>query len=132
MSAVKPKFTDTQSAELEADKASGRALSAALPLPDVPVVLLAGTKKDPEFPGNPQEQDLKLEKISCSPRSLSKHVLVPESRHSIQDDAPALVIQAIREVASDQDRGVPQSTPLACSLVCPHAGPYLAFEAWPS
>ncbi len=30
------------------------------PLPAVPVVLLTGTKKNPDFPGNPIEQDLKL------------------------------------------------------------------------
>jgi pimeloyl-ACP methyl ester carboxylesterase len=30
----------------------------------------------------------------------SKHVLVPNSRHYIQNDAPALVVEAIRDVAS--------------------------------
>jgi len=96
-----PKFTDTQKAELEAYKTSGKDLADALPMPEVPIILLTGTKKNPEFPGNPLEQDLKLELhnelLAKIPQS--KHVLVPNSRHYIQNDAPALVIEAIRDVA---------------------------------
>jgi pimeloyl-ACP methyl ester carboxylesterase len=96
-----PKFTDTQKAELEDYKTSGKDLADALPMPEVPIILLTGTKKNPEFPGNPLEQDLKLELhnelLAKIPQS--KHVLVPNSRHYIQNDAPELVIEAIRDVA---------------------------------
>ena len=64
-----PKFTPTQKAELEAYKTSGKDLADALPMPEVPIILLTGTKKNPEFPGNPLEQDLKLElHMSCLQR----------------------------------------------------------------
>jgi pimeloyl-ACP methyl ester carboxylesterase len=89
-----------QAAELRATKASGKALAAALPLPKVPIVLLTGTQKDPSFPGNPLEQDIKLEIQNQLLAQLpgSRHFLVPESRHYIQDDAPQLVIDAVQDV----------------------------------
>ena len=97
---VMPAFSPTQTAELEATKASGKTLAAALPLPKVPVVLLTGTLKDPDFPGNPLEQDIKLELQNQLLEQLpgARHVLVPQSRHYIQDDAPNLVIDAVHEV----------------------------------
>ena len=92
-----------QRAELQESRASGKALAGALPLPKVPVILLTGTLKDPNFPGNPLEQDLKLELqnelLTKIPNA--KHVLVPNSRHYIQEDAPGLVIDAIREVVNE-------------------------------
>jgi pimeloyl-ACP methyl ester carboxylesterase len=100
MDEVMPRFSGTQRAELEAYETSGKALADALPLPEVPITLLSGTKKNPAFPGNPLEQDLKLELhnelLAKIPKS--KHVLVPNSRHYIQNDAPQLVIEAIRDV----------------------------------
>ncbi|HEX4285161.1 MAG TPA: alpha/beta hydrolase [Terracidiphilus sp.] len=97
---VMPAFTPTQAAELEATKVSGKAIAAALPLPRVPIVLLTGTQKDPDFPGNPLEQDIKLELQNQLLAQLpgARHVLVPQSRHYIQDDAPQLVIDAIHDV----------------------------------
>lgn len=109
LDAMMPKFSDAQKAELEGSKASGSALSAALPLPDVPVVLLTGTLKDPDFPGNPLEQDLKLalqnEFLANLPHA--RHVLVPQSRHYIQDDAPDLVIDAIHDVLTQLQKSAP-------------------------
>jgi pimeloyl-ACP methyl ester carboxylesterase len=92
-----------QNAEIESSKASGKALAAALPLPDVPVVLLTGTLKDPSFPGNPAEQDLKLELHEEFLKSVphADHVLVPNSRHYIQEDAPQVVIDAIQKVVDE-------------------------------
>jgi len=102
MAAVMPKLSDTQRAELSATESSGAALAGALPLPDVPVILFTGTLKDPSFPGNPMEQDLKLQLHNelLTHLAHAKHILVPQSRHYIQNDAPDLVIQAIREVAA--------------------------------
>jgi len=97
---VMPHFSDAQKAELQAVKASGRALQDAPLRAGVPLVLLTGTQKDPGFPGNPLEQDIKLELhnelLAQLPQSM--HVLVPNSRHYIQEDAPERVIDAIREV----------------------------------
>jgi len=90
----------SQRLELEALEASGELVRRSLPLPGVPSVLLTGTKKNPEFPGNPIEQDLKLqlhvELARTTPRM--QHWLVPTSRHYIQNDVPDEVIQAIKRV----------------------------------
>lgn len=82
-------------------KTSGAEEKAAMPLPDVPVILLTGTKKNPEFPGNPLEQDLKLElhKQLLAKLAHGQQVLAPYSRHYIQNDEPELVIEAVRQVA---------------------------------
>lgn len=83
--------------ENDALEASGMEASTAFPLPVVPTILLTGTKKNPAFPGNPLEQDLKLnlqeEFLATIPHAM--HVLVPESRHYIQVDQPGVVIDAI-------------------------------------
>jgi len=70
------------------------------------VVLLTGTLKDPGFPGNPLEQDLKLELHNNLLAAIpgARHVLVPNSRHYIQEDAPNLVIDAIRQVVDEARR----------------------------
>jgi pimeloyl-ACP methyl ester carboxylesterase len=109
---VMPAFSPTQTAELEATKASGKTLAAALPLPKIPVVLLTGTLKDPDFPGNPLEQDIKLELQNQLLAQLpgAQHVLVPQSRHYIQDDAPNLVINAIREVWTEAKASEPTTS----------------------
>jgi hypothetical protein len=67
------------------------------------VVLLTGTLKDPTFPANPTEQDLKLELHDELLKSVSHgdHVLVPNSRHYIQEDSPQLVIDAIQKVVNE-------------------------------
>jgi pimeloyl-ACP methyl ester carboxylesterase len=97
-----PKMPPAVQAEMKAMMDSGRNAGDVLPLPDVPVILLTGTKKNPEFPGNPLEQDLKLE----LPNELlakipgSKHMLAPDSRHYIQNDSPQLVIDAVRDIVT--------------------------------
>jgi pimeloyl-ACP methyl ester carboxylesterase len=81
---------------------SGDEVSRAFPLPPVPTVLLTGTRKNPDFPGNPIEQDLKLQlhnELASKVPGLS-HILVPTSRHYIQEDAPDAVISAIEQVLS--------------------------------
>ena len=97
-----PKMPTAVQAELKAYQRSGKEVEEVTPLPDVPVVLLTGTKKNPEFPSNPLEQDLKLELhnglFARIPRA--KHVLVPNSRHYIQNDAPEVVVEAVREIVA--------------------------------
>ena len=93
-------------AELEAYKKSADYPDDVFVLQKMPVVLLTGTKKNPEFPGNPLEQDLKLgmHRSLLARLPTSQHVLVPNSRHYIQKDAPEQVVEAIRSVIS---RAVP-------------------------
>jgi pimeloyl-ACP methyl ester carboxylesterase len=102
-----------QKAELEASNESGKLVEAALPLPAVPTVLLTGTLKDPGFPGNPLEQDLKMELhkelLAQTPRA--RQVLAPNSRHYIQEDAPELVIKAIRDVVEQVQGGSEKKNP---------------------
>ena len=90
-------------AELRAADDSGEDVARAVPLPVVPGVVLTGTKKNPEFPGNPLEQDLKLELHNALVANTpgAQHILVPNSRHYIQNDAPKLVIQAVRELLTE-------------------------------
>ena len=99
----------TEGIRLEMDialKTSGTYTARATPLPNVPTVLLTGTKKDPTFPGNPLEQDLKMEMhkalLSTLPRG--RQILAPKSRHYIQNDSPELVIDAIRSVVNEARR----------------------------
>lgn len=73
-----------------------------------PTILLSGTRKNADFPGNPLEQDLKLEiqraDLALMPRA--QLVLVPQSRHYVQNDAPELVIAAIRELVEGSRAGL--------------------------
>ena len=106
-------------AELNAANESGEAVAEAVPLPKVPIVMLSGTKKNPEFPGNPLEQDLKLELqnslLAKTPGA--KHILVSNSRHYIQNDSPKLVVEAVREVVtkSNPNRSKVQKEALSAS-----------------
>ena len=76
--------------------------SAGLLQTELPITLLTGTLKNPQFPGNPLEQDLKLEIHRSDLRQMQRalHLLVPESRHYIQNDAPDTVVTAIRDLVA--------------------------------
>jgi len=97
-----PKMPAAVQVEMKAMMDSGRNADDVFPLPNVPVILLTGTKKNPEFPGNPLEQDLKLELHNELLAKIpgSKHVLAPDSRHYIQNDSPQLVIDAVRDIVT--------------------------------
>lgn len=95
-----PRMPPAVRAEMETLSKEVSVEDEVLPLPNVPVILLTGTKKNPEFPGNPLEQDLKLELHNELLARIpgSKHVLAPDSRHYIQNDSPQLVINAVRDI----------------------------------
>jgi pimeloyl-ACP methyl ester carboxylesterase len=97
-----PKMPPVVVAEMHAYQERGKTADEVFPLPDVPVILLTGTKKNPDFPGNPLEQDLKLELHKALLLRIpgARHVLVPNSRHYIQNDSPALVIDAIHDIVT--------------------------------
>ena len=104
-----PNLPEAARKELAASKTTGEQVDNALPLPAVPIVVLTGTLKDPGFPGNPLEQDLKLELhrqlVARVPGT--EQVLVPTSRHYIQNDAPDEVIHAITAVLGKIPRSAP-------------------------
>ncbi len=79
---------------------SGSEVESIERLGKIPIVLLSGTQIDPSFPGNPVEQKIKLElhRQFMNKNPQTNQVLVPESRHYIQNDAPSKVIEAIRRV----------------------------------
>lgn len=91
-----------QRAELKGATEGGDVVERAVPLPKVPIVLFSGTLKNPEFPGNPLEQDLKLQLQNELAKNTPQveHILVPNSRHYIQNDAPKLVIEAVRKMVA--------------------------------
>jgi pimeloyl-ACP methyl ester carboxylesterase len=91
-----------QRAELKGATEGGEAVAQAVPLPKVPIVLFTGTLKNPEFPGNPLEQDLKLQLQNAFAANTPQveHVLVPNSRHYIQNDVPQLVIDVVKKLAT--------------------------------
>ncbi len=88
--------------EYEAMVATGAEVEKLGPLPNVPIVLLTGTQVDKTFPGNPQEHEIKMELhrqfIAAHPQT--EQVLVPQSRHYIQADAPDKVIDTINRALS--------------------------------
>jgi pimeloyl-ACP methyl ester carboxylesterase len=98
-----PNMPPPMRAELRAADDSGEDVARAVPLPLVPVIVLTGTKKNPKFPANPLEQDLKLELHNALVANTpgAQHILVPNSRHYIQNDAPKLVIEAVWEVLTE-------------------------------
>jgi pimeloyl-ACP methyl ester carboxylesterase len=97
-----PKMPPAVQAEMKAMMDSRSTPDDAFPLPDVPVILLTGAKKNPEFPGNPLEQDLKLELHNELLAKIpgSKHILASNSRHYIQNDSPQLVIDAVHDIVT--------------------------------
>ena len=69
-------------------------------MPDVPIVLFTATKVNPDFPGSKEELNVKKE---THKRWLlyipgGKQIMVPQSRHYIQNDAPELVIDEIKKM----------------------------------
>ena len=79
----------------------------ALPLPKVPIVLLTGTRTNPDFPSSMLEKEVKMqvhdEWIARVP--WTEHILVAEARHYIQNEAPATVISAILQVLEKAGSG---------------------------
>ncbi len=105
-----PTLPEATRKEYEGLAASGDEAAQASPLPSVAMVLLTGTKKNPQFPGNPLEQDLKLDlhnQLAARNPSM-EHILVPTSRHYIQNDAPEEVIDAIKRVLAKAHGSLPE------------------------
>jgi pimeloyl-ACP methyl ester carboxylesterase len=94
------RMNEAQKAEKDSLETSGLQAEKALPISGIPVVLLSGMQIDAAFPAAAQEREVKLESHRnwLSKISGGAHVRVPESRHYIQTEVPAAVIEAIRSV----------------------------------
>ena len=94
------KMTKYQQMEKEAITLSGEHARQAFPMLKVPVVLLTGTRTNPDFPSSLLEKEVKMqvhqEWVARVP--WTEHIMVAESRHYIQNEAPAIVISSIQKV----------------------------------
>ena len=102
----RPKISIARDAELrELNKNCAIADDITL-MPDIPIVLLTATKINPDFPGSKEELKVKRETherwLQYVPGG--KQIIVPESRHYIQNDAPELVIDAIKKMLQVSSR----------------------------
>jgi pimeloyl-ACP methyl ester carboxylesterase len=96
-----------QRMEKDALNLSGEQALRALPMPKVPIVLLTGTRTNPDFPSSMLEKRVKMqvhdEWIARVP--WTEHILVAEARHYIQNEAPSTVISAIQKVLEKAGSG---------------------------
>ena len=69
-------------------------------MPDIPIVLLTATKINPDFPGSKKELKVKKDTHERWLQYIpgGKQILVPQSRHYIQNDAPEIVIDQIKKM----------------------------------
>jgi len=95
-----PAFSPGQ--QLEKDSADQSSIQAreAQPLPNVPAVILSGTLINSDFPVSDVEREVKLqthrEIVAILPQA--EQVIVPQARHYLQNETPAVVVEAVRRV----------------------------------
>lgn len=95
-----PPMTKYQQLEKDALNLSGEQALRSFPVPKVPTILLTGTLITPGFPLSELEREVKLQvhKDWIAKAPWTEQILVPESRHYIQNEAPEKVISAIEKV----------------------------------
>lgn len=100
LAAAMPAMPPCVRAETQALRDSASVGDAIDTLPPVPLVVLTGTLTNPRFPGNPEEQraKLRMHERLVALNAGAVHTLVPQSRHYIQRDAPAVVVDSVRDV----------------------------------
>ena len=96
----RPKIGFAREAELKELNKNCSTADDISTLPNVPVVLFTATKIDPDFRGSKEESKVKNDSHQRWLLTIpgSKQIMVPQSRHYIQNDAPALVIDEIRKM----------------------------------
>ncbi len=69
-------------------------------LPDIPVVLFTAEKINADFPGSREELNVKKQTHQRWLKQIpgARQIIVPQSRHYIQNDAPELVIDEIKKM----------------------------------
>lgn len=95
-----PPMTKYQKLEKDNLDLSGQQFLKAFPIPKVPTILLTGTLISKGFPLSELEKEVKLQfhRDWIVKVPWTRQVFVPESRHYIQNDAPAKVILAIKQI----------------------------------
>jgi pimeloyl-ACP methyl ester carboxylesterase len=95
-----PHFNTAQQAEQKQANESSAASDRIKALPKVPIVLFTATHINPDFPASATEFQVKRETHLLWLRSLpwATHIETSLSRHYIQNDAPQLVIDAVRNM----------------------------------
>ena len=96
-----PPFNAAQEAERQHANESAATSDRITTLPKVPIVLLTATHVNPDFPASATEFEVKRETHLLWLHSLpwATHIETTLSRHYIQNDAPQLVIDAVRRIA---------------------------------
>lgn len=99
VSSVAMLFVDTGMAkeEFAALEESSRQVVEAGPFPDIPLVVISGTKHGSSGPISEEKwQDWQKELVALSPQG--KLVLATKSGHFVQNKEPGLIVQAIKDV----------------------------------
>jgi pimeloyl-ACP methyl ester carboxylesterase len=96
----RPKIGQAIEAELKELNDNCTIADGITKLPEIPVVLFTGTKINPDFPGSKEELKVKKETHQRWLRYIpgAKQIMVPQSRHYVQNDAPELVISEIKKM----------------------------------
>lgn len=96
----RPKIGPAIEAELKELNNNCTIADGIIKLPDISIVLFTATKINPDFPGSKEELKVKKETherwLKYIPRG--KQIMVPQSRHYIQNDAPELIIDQIKKM----------------------------------
>ncbi len=95
-----PAFSPGQQMEKTRSDESSIQAREAQPLPNVPAVILSGTLINSDFPVSDVEREVKLqahrEIMAALPQA--EQVIVAEARHYLQNETPAVVVEAVRRV----------------------------------
>jgi pimeloyl-ACP methyl ester carboxylesterase len=93
-------ISPAQQRERDALESIGDYAMRSFPRAGVPVVLLSGTKINASFPASAEERRVKLASHEEWLRRVpaARHVLVPDGRHYLHTETPALVLAAIDTV----------------------------------
>lgn len=95
-----PGISGAQSEEIKAISLSCDEAEKTNISKSIPVILLTATKISEGFPGAQEESVFKKKthKNWLKEMPQTKHILVAQSRHYIQNDAPAIVIENIKKL----------------------------------
>jgi pimeloyl-ACP methyl ester carboxylesterase len=95
-----PPFTLAQTQELKNLNEDCRLADSIKRIPRVPVILFTGTLVT-DFPASSEEIKVKMQTHNQWLKTMpwASHVIVPESRHYIQNDKPELIVNEINKIS---------------------------------
>lgn len=97
---IRPKLGMAREAELKELNKNCSIADDITRLPDVPVLLFTATKLNTSFPGSTEELKVKKQTHERWLQSIpgGRQIIVSQSRHYIQNDAPELVVEEIKKM----------------------------------